>query len=223
MTRLTRLLMVLALAAGPAIRAHAQGAFTVPPAPAPPGAQGQETPPPLPQRPPTTFFVALDGQPTGPLTVEQVGELIRGGKVLRNTLVWKPGSPDWVEAFSVTELKPLFETAPPSLPEASRYERLMLGTWEARSEYSGVETVVNTTFTSDGAVRGAKSLTMIGAGLPPTVSPFRGRWKVQRLEEGRFVLTITVPNEPQSNRTVKVIDEMTLESEADGQIINRVQ
>jgi len=167
--------------------------------------------------------VALDGQPSGPFTVEQVGELIGAGKVLRNTLVWKPGSPDWVEAFSVGELKPLFDAAPPSLPEASRYERLMIGTWETRSEYSGVETVVNASFSPDGNVRGAKIMTMIGAGLAPSVFPFSGRWKVQPLEEGRFVLTITVPNQPPNSTTFKVVDEVTLESEADGQISYRVQ
>ena len=41
------------------------------------------------------YFYASNGQPTGPVTLEQLDELVRGGTVTADTLIWKEGMPDW--------------------------------------------------------------------------------------------------------------------------------
>src|SRR5262245_20624490 len=41
------------------------------------------------------YFYASNGQPTGPVTLEQLDEMVRGGTVTADTLIWKEGMTDW--------------------------------------------------------------------------------------------------------------------------------
>ncbi|HVK15961.1 MAG TPA: SPFH domain-containing protein, partial [Fimbriiglobus sp.] len=78
-------------------------------------AQGPAVPPPLPGV--VRFHVALNGQPAGPFDATAIDAKIRDGSVNRSTLVWKPGMSQWAAAETVDELKPLFASAPPPLPQ----------------------------------------------------------------------------------------------------------
>jgi uncharacterized membrane protein YhaH (DUF805 family) len=63
----------------------------------------------------------LDGSRNqqGPVPIAEIGRLIRGGTVRRDTLVWYPGMPDWRPASQVTELASFFGgAAPPPRPPA---------------------------------------------------------------------------------------------------------
>ncbi|MFO0837594.1 MAG: SPFH domain-containing protein [Phycisphaerae bacterium] len=88
----------------------AQG-MTQPGAPAAPGAM---TPPPLPQT--AQFFVAINGQQAGPFDVAALQQHVSGGRLTRETLVWRAGMPQWTPAGQVTELSSLL-AAPPPLPQ----------------------------------------------------------------------------------------------------------
>ena len=66
----------------------------------------------------TGYFVAVDGQPTGPHDTARLRLLIDGGQLNRETLVWRDGMPDWVAAGTVIELLPMFPAVPPLLPVA---------------------------------------------------------------------------------------------------------
>jgi membrane protease subunit (stomatin/prohibitin family) len=74
---------------------------------------GQSTahPPPVPQQSSASYFVALEGKQAGPFTA---GEL--GGKITRDTLVWRQGMAQWTRAADVAELRSLVESMPPPLP-----------------------------------------------------------------------------------------------------------
>lgn len=68
------------------------------------------------------YYIGHYGQ-LGPLTREQVDELIEGGVIGRETYVWKTGYPDWQPAEKVADLRMLFSvpeqfSVPPPPPSA---------------------------------------------------------------------------------------------------------
>ncbi len=60
------------------------------------------------------YYVGSFGQ-LGPLTKEQIEELIESRVIERETYVWKAGFPDWMPASSVIELDPAFKLVEPFL------------------------------------------------------------------------------------------------------------
>ncbi len=75
---------------------------------------GGAAPPPLPQE--SSFFVALNGQQTGPFGAGELKLKAQSGEVSTETLVWKEGMPSWTKAGEVPELSALFAQIPPPLP-----------------------------------------------------------------------------------------------------------
>ena len=70
------------------------------------------------------YYIGHYGQ-LGPLTLEQLDELIQGGVIAHDTYVWCTGMPDWLHAGSVSELSKSFSQGapfsappPPPLPSA---------------------------------------------------------------------------------------------------------
>ncbi len=82
----------------------------------PPSSSAATTPPPLPPESNATplYYCALQGQPAGPLSIEQLQGYIQLGELNAQSLVWRQGSPQWVAAGSVPELAALL--SPPPLP-----------------------------------------------------------------------------------------------------------
>jgi len=71
-------------------------------------------PPPVP--PSKTFFVAVNGQQTGPYAVPQLQQMMMQGQFTRQSLVWSQGMSGWTAAETVAELAPLFGAVPPPIP-----------------------------------------------------------------------------------------------------------
>lgn len=65
------------------------------------------------------YYIGHYGQ-LGPLTREQINDLIQGGVIARDTYVWASGLPDWQPAEKVPDLKdsfaPMMSSAPPPPP-----------------------------------------------------------------------------------------------------------
>ncbi|MBS1717760.1 MAG: DUF4339 domain-containing protein [Armatimonadetes bacterium] len=67
------------------------------------------------------YYIGHYGQ-LGPLSLDQMEELIQGGVIVRDTFVWKSGSSDWVQAEKSEELigyfasLPGYMAAPPPAP-----------------------------------------------------------------------------------------------------------
>lgn len=213
------LLVAAGLCVGPPADAQGLG-----PAPAPAPQPEPPQPPPLPRRAPPVFFVDANGQPEGPLTLKDMQERIADGRLGRTTLVWRQGAPEWQRAAEVIELKPLFETAPPPLAPAQRFEQFMVGTWEAESLMGGftVRTIVR--YAGDGTFTGAQRMTQPNMNLPPVDMPLAGTWKTRALGEDRFILTLDIQGEfyPQS-LTLSVIDDNHLRNETVGNVATRVE
>lgn len=74
-------------------------------------------PPPMPE---VAYFVALNGQQSGPYKMPQLQQLAQGGQLTPQTLVWKQGMPQWTAASTIQELEQLFNvsegTTPPPMP-----------------------------------------------------------------------------------------------------------
>ncbi|MCL2211658.1 MAG: DUF4339 domain-containing protein [Treponema sp.] len=67
----------------------------------------------------TGYFVAVNGQQTGPYDTNGLRQLINQGRLNRDSLVWKEGMSHWIIAGTVPELQSLFTTvAPPPLPSS---------------------------------------------------------------------------------------------------------
>jgi len=83
-------------------------------APASASASGRSLPPPL-SGGGARYHIAVDGEATGPYSVEGLQQQLGNGVITKSTLVWATGMPDWQEASEVAELSQLFR-APPPLP-----------------------------------------------------------------------------------------------------------
>jgi len=74
----------------------------------------QSTPPPIPQQ--TQYFVALNGQQSGPFSLADLANQIKSGAVTRQTLIWNQALVEWTKASEVAELASYFSVMPPPLP-----------------------------------------------------------------------------------------------------------
>jgi len=76
----------------------------------------KNTPPALPTRNSTMYHIAVDDKQEGPYDLRTVQLYITEGTIKENTLVWREGLQDWVEARS--ELGSYFKATPPPLPKS---------------------------------------------------------------------------------------------------------
>ena len=75
----------------------------------------QDTPPPLPGE--VLYYVAIDGQQSGPYNLVQLGDLVEKQMLNRESLVWKKGLSEWVPAGNQVDLQSLWTLMPPPLPQ----------------------------------------------------------------------------------------------------------
>ena len=72
------------------------------------------TPPPIPGG--ASYFVAINGQQTGPINLTELETQIKSGTVSPNTLIWNQDLVEWTPANKVAELTRIFAASPPPLP-----------------------------------------------------------------------------------------------------------
>lgn len=71
-------------------------------------------PPPVP--PSVSFFIAVNGQQTGPFDMNALKQKAASGELTKESLVWKNGMAAWSAAGTVVELSSVFGQVPPPLP-----------------------------------------------------------------------------------------------------------
>ena len=76
--------------------------------------QGGMTPPPIPTN---AYNVAVNGQATGPYDINTLKQMAITGQVMAESLVWKAGMTEWVRADAVEELRELFGSVMPPIPQ----------------------------------------------------------------------------------------------------------
>lgn len=84
------------------------------PAAQPQAGGGADAPPPLPQQ--AAFFLALDGQQSGPYDSAALRDLARQGRLTPETLAWRKGMPQWTPAAQIPEVADALGDVPPPLP-----------------------------------------------------------------------------------------------------------
>ena len=75
-----------------------------------------KTPPPPPI---IAYHVSLNGQQTGPYTIEQLKQYSQSGQFTKNHHVWKDGMAGWELASNVAEINGIFQAIPPPPPPPS--------------------------------------------------------------------------------------------------------
>jgi membrane protease subunit (stomatin/prohibitin family) len=72
-----------------------------------------------PPPPDIQYNIAVNGQTTGPFTMDQLVQLVQSGQFADTSLVWKNGMTGWAAAGTVQELAPLFASPIPPPPPPS--------------------------------------------------------------------------------------------------------
>ncbi|MDR1072183.1 MAG: DUF4339 domain-containing protein [Treponema sp.] len=62
------------------------------------------------------FFILVDGQPSGPLSIDNLKRQIEKRQLARSSLVWREGLQQWVAAEIIPELASIFPVIPPPPP-----------------------------------------------------------------------------------------------------------
>lgn len=102
--------MMAGMALGGAVGQNIAGAMNGAMAGASQTAQQSVTPPPIPT---SSYYVAANGQPTGPFEMTVLTQMAATGQFTADSLVWKNGMEQWEKAGLVNELKSIFNAVPP--------------------------------------------------------------------------------------------------------------
>lgn len=73
----------------------------------------------MPQPQPITIYIAADGQPVGPLSEQELMNLVMQRKVTKDTLAWMPGMPQWQPIEQMPAILKIIAIAPPPIPQAA--------------------------------------------------------------------------------------------------------
>ncbi len=85
-------------------------------APDPGTTQSTGSPPPLPaQQSAVEYFIGIAGDQKGPFTERIIAEMIKDRAINNDTLIWKKGMADWMNASELEELTQYFDSVPPPL------------------------------------------------------------------------------------------------------------
>ncbi|HOE39952.1 MAG TPA: SPFH domain-containing protein [Bacteroidales bacterium] len=75
--------------------------------------QPVQSPPPPPN---SQYFIALNGQQSGPYSLLQLQQMVQNGSLTKNHHVWKQGMSEWLLATDEQEIAKLFSSVPPPPP-----------------------------------------------------------------------------------------------------------
>jgi len=76
--------------------------------------QPQAGPPPVPGA--VSYFIAVNGQQSGPFDLNTLKQMASQGQINNDTLVWKQGMAQWSAAGQQPDLSGIFGAVPPPLP-----------------------------------------------------------------------------------------------------------
>ncbi len=190
-------------------------------------------PPPLPPSSMDIYWVEENGEPLGPICLDELLARIEDGRTKVSGLVWKQGLADWVPANSLSEVQS-GSTSPPPLPKSSRFADFFVGVWEVRTNPVGFETVVRAKYSPDGRFYGTQMTRMlVGFEAAASTAQISGKWAIKDLDNERFVLSLVfdsplIKNDSKTGSSsvtvsLRIIDQSTLQRLEDGAIVYRIE
>ena len=63
------------------------------------------------------FYAILDDNQAGPLSYQDISQLVNQKKIFNETYMWKPGMIDWDIAEKIPEILKLVALSPPPIPK----------------------------------------------------------------------------------------------------------
>jgi len=71
----------------------------------------------MPPPPPVIqFYAMINNQQSGPFNEQTIVQMVQSGSITKDTLVWKQGMPQWLQAGQVPEMANFFNQVPPPPP-----------------------------------------------------------------------------------------------------------
>ena len=86
------------------------------PAVPPPMPGAAPVPPPIAPQPEIKLFIAVAGQQYGPYNMDMCKQMVQGGQLTPQSMVWMEGMPAWAPASQVPVLQALFAPSAPAMP-----------------------------------------------------------------------------------------------------------
>lgn len=74
----------------------------------------------------STWWYVVDDNKNGPVSIEELKELINNSTINNKTMVWREGMETWVQIGDIEELQPLMTPTPPPLPPKQTLNKIDL-------------------------------------------------------------------------------------------------
>ena len=65
---------------------------------------------------PVTFYVAINGQPVGPISESEFTQMVTNKQITKDTLAWMPGMLAWKPIELIPAILKVIAVAPPPIP-----------------------------------------------------------------------------------------------------------
>lgn len=192
----------------------------------PPPLPDHSGPPPLPPPlPKTHYWVAIEGEPKGPFALRDIKRMVQEGRISPDTLMWKEGTENWVEAQTYPEIAKLFQKPPFGKEHPKDIRHFVIGTWTGQYISDEGHTInVMDEYHEDGFFHEIQ----VVEGSPPV--EIEGTWQVKEAQGKRFTLAgefeVFVPGaeEPISRQyetPYVIIDDNTIRNLKTGWTLHR--
>jgi hypothetical protein len=70
----------------------------------------------MPAAQPVTFYVAINGQPVGPISESEFTQMVTNKQITKDTLAWMPGMLAWKPIELIPAILKVIAVAPPPIP-----------------------------------------------------------------------------------------------------------
>jgi hypothetical protein len=189
------------------------------PPPAPP-AEDQPPPPPPAAAPiadDVRYFIATNGQTTGPFTLAEIKAKIADGSVKGLTMMWKKGMAAWEPAEALAEIKLALDETPKPAPFDC--VAFAVGSWQKTTLFNGSTVTLVTRFDPNGQFLSVQQM----AGLPGISS--YGTWTATAVgaRSCSIALNVQFPSTTSATAVYDIENQSTIIDKTDGSRIVRLR
>src|SRR5688572_29835133 len=119
--------------------------------------------------------------------------------------MWRSGSPTWQPAQDIPDLRETFAAAPPPISPDQQLVRFFTGTWEMRTQQSGMAITTRIRYLPDLNYQGVQQAQAIGMAMQPTSMPLAGTWRMQSVGDRQVILIMTAREGSSGTATLTIV------------------